>query len=347
MAHRLPDSRKAVAGWIVIDGHGHTLDLAYRRGRHLDEPLAGTTDIPLLRAGGVTAQLTASWTPDGHLSGPHDHSVDDPLLTAIRMLDYLHAELDGRANSSVVLVRCADDIELAAAEGKVGLLVGMEGTDALADDLAVLRTFHRLGLRHVCLVHERRNAFGTSAQVSEEGRWRRYDPATDPPAVFTEAGRALIAECNRLGVLVDLTHLVEDAFYPALESSSRPVIVSHAGARALCDTPRYLSNEQVRAVARSGGVVCASPSPLGPTDEEPGLGILLGAIDHFVALVGPDHVGIGTDFKDQVGYYPEPFTDSSRTGVVADALLARGHAFDAVEKIMGASVLRVIRAAIG
>jgi membrane dipeptidase len=157
----------------------------------------------------------------------------------------------------------------------------------------------------------------------------------------------LIAECERLGILVDLTHLVEDAFYPALAATTRPVIVSHAGARAITDTPRYLSDRQVIAVAHGGGVVCASPSPLGPTDEMPGLGMLLAAIDHFVGLVGPDHVGIGTDFKDQFGYYPEPFTDSSRTAVVVEALLAHGYATDAVERIMGGSVLRVIRSAIG
>lgn len=342
-----PAVRALMAGWTVIDGHGHTLDLAFRRGLHLDEPLGGTTDVPMLRAGGVTAQLSATWTPDGRLSGPHDHSVGNPLLAALRMLDYLHTEIEGPAGRSVVLVRSAADIDRAKADGRVALLVGMEGTDALADDLGVLRCFHRLGLRHVCIVHERRNAYGTSTQISEHGLWRPYDQALDPPAVFTEAGRELVEECNRLGILVDLTHLVEDAFHAALAASRRPVIVSHAGARALTNTLRYLSDEQIVAVARQGGVVCASPSPLGPTDERPGLGILLAAIDHFVELVGPDHVGIGTDFKDQVGYYPPPFTDSSCTAVVAEALLVRGHGRDAVASIMGGSVLRVIRAVLG
>jgi len=217
--------RDLMAGWTVVDGHGHTLDLAFRKGCHLDEALGGTTDVTLLRAGGVTAQLTAIWTADRRLSGPYDHSVDNPLLATLRMLDYLHQELQGPAGRSVHLVRSAADVIAAKANGKIALLVGIEGTDALADDLAVLRSFHRLGLRHVCLVHERRNAYGTSTHVSTGDQWRPYDPAVDPPATFTDAGRKLIAECNRLGVLVDLTHLVGAAFFPALAASTRPVIV--------------------------------------------------------------------------------------------------------------------------
>jgi membrane dipeptidase len=332
--------------WIVVDGHGHALDLAFHRGQPLDAVLDGTTDIPKLRAGGVTLQLTATWTPDANLSGPHDHSLNMPTLAALRMLDYLERELDGPAGEQALLVRTAADIDRAKATGRVALLVGMEGTDALADDLAVLRTFHRLGLRHVCLVHERANAYGTGSQVWEGGEMRAYDRDLDGPATFTHAGADLIRECNRLGILVDLTHLVEDAFSPALEVAQRPVIVSHAGARALCDSPRYLSNEQVRAVAGRGGVVCASPSPLGPSDEEPGLELLIATIEHFVDLVGAEHVGIGTDFKDQAGYYPPPFTDSSRTPVVAETLLSRGCSVADTEAIMGGSIARVIRAAL-
>jgi membrane dipeptidase len=339
--------RDLMADWTVVDGHGHMLDLAFHMERHLDEALGGTTDAAQLRAGGVAAQLTAIWTPDRQLSGPHSHSVDNPLLATLRMLDYLHEELQGPAGRTLQLVRSTAEIDKAKAAGRIALLVGMEGTDALADDFAVLRSFYRLGLRHVCLVHERQNAYGTSTQVWRDGVCRPYDPAVDPPAIFTDAGCELIAECNRLGILVDLTHLVEASFFPALAASTRPVIVSHAGARSLCDTPRYLSDRQVRAVASQGGVVCASPTPLGPTDESPGLDMLLEAIDHFVGLVGAEHVGIGTDFKDQLGYYPPPLTDSSATPVIVEALLARGYASDAVEQVMGGSVLRVIRAAIG
>jgi membrane dipeptidase len=337
----------ATANWTIVDAHGHALDLAFRQGRHLNDSLGGTTDVPSLRAGGVTVQLTAMWIPDRRLTGPHGHTVDDPLVSALRMFDYLRTELDGAAAGAVILVRSAADISRAKEQGKVALLVGMEGTDALADDLAVLRTLYQLGLRHVGIVHERRNAYGTSTLIWESGTRRAYDPALDPPATLTEAGRELIAECDRLGILVDLTHLVDEAFYDALGASERPVIVSHAGSRALRNSTRYLADAQVRAVASSGGVVCASPTPLGPSDEAPGLDLLLNTIDHFVKLVGADHVGIGTDFKDQFGYYPHPFTDSSRTEVVAEALFARGYRDTDVEKIMGGSVLRVIRAVLG
>src|SRR5262249_44453225 len=134
--------------------------------------------------------------------------------------------------------------------------------------------------------------------------------------------------------------------WQALDVARQPIIVSHAGARALYDSPRYLSDEQVRAVAERGGVVCASPSPLGPSDEAPGLDLLIATIEHFVGLVGAEHVGIGTDFKDQAGYSPAPFSDSSCTPVIAETLLSRGHSVADVEAIMGGSIVRVIRAAL-
>ena len=135
---------------------------------------------------------------------------------------------------------------------------------------------------------------------------RRYRPGTDPAVHLSGRGRELLAEARRLGWLIDLTHLVEPAFWEVLEAVDGPVIVSHGGARALCDSPRYLTDAQIRAVAATGGVIGASPSPLGPSDEAPGLGLLLDTVDHLVAVAGPEHVAIGTDFKDQLGYYPEP-----------------------------------------
>src|SRR5207248_2243950 len=153
-------------------------------------------------------------------------------------------------------------------------------------------------------------------------------------------------EIRRLGFLLDLTHLLAPAFWQVLERWDRPVIVSHGGARALTDSPRYLTDEQIRAVAATGGLVGASPSPLGPSDEQPGLALLLGTIDHLVGVVGPDHVGIGTDFKDQVGYYPPPLADISRFPSIRDGLAARGHAPEAIDKIMGGNFARVFEAAV-
>jgi membrane dipeptidase len=113
------------------------------------------------------------------------------------------------------------------------------------------------------------------------------------------------------------------------------------------DSPRYLTDQQIRAIAAAGGLIGASPSPLGPSDEAPGLDLLLDTVDHLVRIAGPEHVGIGTDFKDQAGYYPPPLADISGFGSIAAGLTARGHAPAAVSAILGDNFVRVFEAAVG
>jgi membrane dipeptidase len=331
----------------VVDIHGHTLDLAFHTRRGLAAALGGTTDVPLMRAGGVTAQLNACWTPEVGLSGPHSHSVANAPSALDAMLAYLEAELAGPAGEEVVVARSARDLTAAAANGQIALILGMEGTDAIADDPARLAALHARGLRHVCLVHEHANAFGGASQVWEQGEMRRLDPGADPSPHLSVRGRELLAEMARLGILLDITHLVPPAFWEVLDAWSGPVIVSHGGARALCDSPRYLTDEQIRAVAATGGLVCGSPSPLGPSDERPGLGLLLDTVDYLVAVAGREHVGIGTDFKDQLGYYPEPLQDIGAWPVIRAGLAARGHDAAAIDSILGGNFVRVFDAAVG
>jgi membrane dipeptidase len=332
---------------VVVDLHGHTLDLAYHVGRALTEPLGGTTDVQLMRAGGVTAQLNASWTPSGALSGPHSHSVADPPGALASMLDYLDASLADGAGASVVVARSAGDLRAAADSGRIALILGMEGTDAIGGDPAALEPLHRRGLRHICLIHEHANEFGASSQIWEDGVMRRYRPGIDPEGHLSGHGRELLAEAGRLGWVIDLTHLVEPAFWEVLEAVDGPAIVSHGGVRALCDSPRYLTDSQIRAVAASGGVMGASPSPLGPSDEAPGLGLLLDTIDHLVAVAGAEHVAIGTDFKDQLGYYPEPLPHIGAWGVIGAGLAERGHSPAAIQAILGGNALRVFEQVVG
>ena len=235
----------------IIDAHGHTLDLAFKSEGKLHQGLGGLTDVPLMRAGGVAAQLTACWVPDARIGGPHGSR--HPLQEVLRIIDYLHRQLEGEAGEYAVLATTADHIEEAHKSGKVAFVLGLEGGDALKGDLSVLRTLYRLGLRHLGLVHEGRNALGTATQVWDGPTMRLYDSEVDPPGRLTEAGRQVIGEMNRLGMLVDITHLVEACFWDALEVARAPVIATHGNARALRDTVRYLSDDQLRAVAATGG----------------------------------------------------------------------------------------------
>ncbi|MEX0724803.1 MAG: membrane dipeptidase [Planctomycetaceae bacterium] len=327
---------------MLIDIHGHLLDLAFRTGKPLNASLDGNTDVPLLRQGGVTGQLCPIWTPDVVLSGPHSHSVDSPFASLLAVLDYLHKELDEPAGDDVLLALNAADFRQAEATGRVAVMAGMEGTDALGDDPEKLQLFHRLGLRHVCLVHEHINSFGAASQVWERGTMRRFDPARDPAGRLTDVGRELIAEMQRLGILIDLTHLVEPAFWNVLEIVHGPVLVSHGGARGVTDSIRYLTDEQIRAIAATGGLIGASPSPLGPSREQPGLPLLLDTIDYLVKLVGTAHVAIGTDFKDQPGYYPPGFANSGETSGLIRGLEQRGYNQTSIDDICGENFVRIV-----
>ena len=326
---------------MIIDVHGHTLDLAYRRGRPLASSLGGATDVPLMRRGGVTAQLCPSWTPDAALSGPHGYSVKDPLAALLGMLDYIDRELSGPARHKVTLARTSADLHAAEADERVAFILGMEGTDALRGDPGVLRTLHGRGLRHVCLVHEHGNDFGAASQVWEQGTMRRFDPARDPAIRLTEDGRALIGEMNRLGVLVDLTHLVEPAFWDVMAVLDGPVLISHGGVRRQTDSVRYPSDEQIRAVGRTGGLVAASPAPLGPSQEQAGLALLLDTVDVLVSLVGDDHVGVGTDFLDQEGSDSAGFTNIGDMPRVVRGLRGRGYGEPSIQRILGGNFLRI------
>jgi len=328
----------------IVDAHGHTLDQAFPTQRPLHEALGGLTDVPLMRAGGVAVQLTACWVPDAAIGGPHGSR--QPLLKMLQMVDYLHRELEGAAGEQAALATCAGDIEAARMAGKVAFILGLEGGDCLQGDPSVLRTLYRLGLRHLGLVHEGRNALGCATQVWEGETMRAYDEGSDPLGRLTDAGREVIREMDRLGILVDVTHMVEATFWDALEVARRPVVATHGNARALRDTVRYLTDDQIRAVAATGGMVCPSPMPLGPGGEEAGLVLLLDHVDHMIKLVGAEHVGFGTDFLGQ-GDNPQGLAHIGETGLIAKGLRGRGHSSEATAAILGGNFMRVFRAVVG
>ena len=329
----------------VVDVHGHTLDLAFKAQRRFHAELGGLTDVPLMRAGGVTGQLTACWVPDASIGGPH--GSHHPLRDVLRMIDYLLCELDSDADKHACLATSAGDIEAAWHDGTTAFVLGLEGGDSVQGDPAVLRILYRLGVRHLGLVHEGRNTMGTATQVWDGPDMRLYDSHRDSAGGLTDAGKQIIREMNRLGMLVDVTHMIEACFWDALDVARAPVIVTHGNARSLNDTVRYLTDQQIRAVAETRGLVCPSPTPLGPGNESASLKMLLDHIDYMVELVGAEHVGFGTDLLDQNNGRPDGMRDISETGNIIKSLQARGHSVEAINQIMGANFIRVFKAVAG
>jgi len=311
----------------VVDTHCDTLLSVTKGTRRLGERSEqGHLDLPRMREGGVDAQVFA-----GYVGGA---KARRPLVRFLQMVDTLYRELEANTGE-LILATSAEDIEAAAAEGRLAAILGMEGAEPLKGDLAVLRMLHRLGVRNVGLVWGGRNRVGSGVSgkgCDDEG--------------LSDFGQDLIRELNRLGIVVDVSHLNDAGFWDVMSMAEKPVIASHSNCRALCDHPRNLSDEQIVALAETGGTVHAVFTFLGPDRDKYTVDDVLDHIDHVVELVGPDHAGIGSDFDGMPGT-PKGLEDVSRMGNLTEGLLARGYGEENVRKILGGNFLRVFREVVG
>src|SRR5437764_7596618 len=192
------------------------------------------TDLPRLRAGGVGAQFWSVFVPSS-LQG------DSAVSATLDQID-LTRRLAGRYPGAMELALTADDVERAMAAGKIASLLGAEGGHSIACSLGVLRALYALGVRYMTLTH------------NDNVPWA--DSATDEPAAggLTDFGRQVVAEMNRLGMLVDLSHVAPATMRAALDATRAPVIFSHSSARALCDHPRNVPDDVLARLRVNGGV---------------------------------------------------------------------------------------------
>jgi membrane dipeptidase len=333
--------------------------------RHED----GSVDIPRLRGGGVTAVFFAIWVP-GNVTGPPALERALAQIAAIELQVSLHV-------SDLLLARTARDIRHAHRDGRIAILMGLEGGHMIDDDLAMLGNYASLGVRYVTLTH----IFNTN--------WA--DSCTERPSHhgLTDFGKDVIREMNRLGLMVDVSHASDKTFYDALAVSDAPLIASHSSCRALCDAQRNLSDEMMRALASKGGVVqinfhvaFLSQEYRDAMKARPGIQMdieretkrrfggnesrillesdrlirahvaagnlprvgweeIVAHIDHAVRLMGADHVGIGSDFDG--ANMPYGMEDASYLPKIANALVDRGYSDADIRKILGGNTLRLMQ----
>jgi membrane dipeptidase len=355
---------------IVIDTHVDTaqrlvFDQFDLGTRHSD----GSVDIPRMREGGVSAVFFAVWTP-GNITGPSAVKRAHDQFDAVQQQVALHA-------NELMLASTADDIHRAYLSGKIALLMAVEGGHLIDSDLDVLRTYFQLGARYLTLTH------------ALNVEWA--DASTDQPKHngLTEFGKQVIQEMNRLGMMVDISHVSDKTFYDVLAISQAPVIATHSSCRARCDSPRDMSDEMIRVLAAEGGVIQinfhvgflsqkfrdawkANPELQAEIDSrakeqcgenqacqliEAGKLIrefvtqgklprvewtdIVDHIDHAVKLVGPDHVGFGSDFDG--ADMPYGMEDASHLPQITDALLEKGYSENDIQKILGGNILRLMQ----
>jgi N-acyl-D-amino-acid deacylase len=356
---------------LLIDGHN---DLPWEvRTRHsgsFDRADIAThqpklqTDIPRLRQGGVGAQFWSVYVP---AETAQSGKALQQTLDQIEMVQTMVR----RYPETFELAFTAADIERIHTSGKIASLIGVEGGHAIQNSLENLRRLHKLGARYMTLTH------------SDTLDWA--DSATDNPrhAGLSPFGEEVVREMNRLGMLVDLSHVSEETMRDALRVTSAPVIYSHSSARAIADHPRNVPDDVLLLVRQNGGVVMVNffsgfvvPSSAKrmrqmfdvsrelrrrfPEEAEyqrerkrwwaknpidPGtIHDLVDHIDHIARVAGIEHVGLGSDF-DGVEHVPRQLEDVSRYPYITQELLNRGYTKEEIHKILGGNVLRVMRRA--
>jgi membrane dipeptidase len=221
---------------IVIDTHDDTTQRLLDPHFDISVPHTdGNIDIPRMRDGGLTAIFFSIWI-DGKIMGPEAVKRALDQIDAVRETVRKHPD-------ELILVTTADDIREAKKQHKIAALMGVEGGHMMGNDLAVLRTFAALGVRYMTLTH----------MVNNE--WA--DSSTDKPAHngLTDFGKDVVREMNRLGMIVDISHVADKTFYDVLETSKAPVFASHSSCRALCNAPRNMTDDMIRDLAKHGGVI--------------------------------------------------------------------------------------------
>lgn len=325
---------------IIVDAHNDSLARMRSKGDPMD---FGAVDEPYhcntarLRQSGITALFS--------YVGSTDLVASLELWEALLRHPEVYPDVYG-------LARTAADIRRAKQEGRIALVGQLESCSCLGNSLGALELCYRLGLRVANLTHgEGLDRHDTALQVDSSV----FDYTTSGDRLarrrqtrgLTDFGRAAVNACNSIGIIVDLAHANDQTFFEALELSERPCIFSHGCVFAVCRHFRGLMDDQIRALAASGGVMGVAFYHRFIHHEAPSMDRLMDQVEHVVDLVGPDHVGLGSDYDglpdDAVPIPPHP----GRLIEFTEALIKRGFDDETILKVLGGNFLRVFQAVCG
>ncbi len=354
----------------VIDGHndllwaarekvGYDFDRLELTDSSVCQALGTHTDLPRLRAGGVSAQFWSVFVPATLTGGA-------AVTATLEQIDGAHTMM-ARYAEHLAPATTVEDVERARRQGRIASLMGAEGGHQIDESLGTLRMLHRLGVRYLTLTH------------NDNVPWA--DSATDEPVLggLSDFGREVVAEMNRIGMLVDLSHVSADVMRQALDVSTVPVVFSHSSARAVCDHPRNVPDDVLARLGDNGGVCMVTFVPKfvnqevsdwwgemeraaeaeGVAEDAPGadtfleryvsshpdpkasLDDVVAHIEHVREVAGVGHIGLGGDY-DGVGELPAGLEDVSGYPRLLAALADRGWSDDDLARLTGRNVLRAM-----
>ncbi|PAY15483.1 membrane dipeptidase [Rhodopirellula sp. SM50] len=292
------------------------------------------TDIPRLREGGLKAQFWSVYVPAG------TSTTGDSLIQTLEQIDIVDRMVKRYADVFEI-ASTADDVQRIAGSGKIACMMGIEGGHSIEGSLANLKRLYDRGCRYMTLTHSKTLPWADSATDDAQ-----HDG-------LTEFGKEVVREMNRIGMLVDLSHVSPAVMKQAIEVSTAPILFSHSSAAAINDHPRNVPDDVLPLVAKNGGVVMVNfySKFVVPTDQlktnESARGSIHDVVDHLehiIRVAGIDHVGIGSDF-DGVPSLPTGLEDVSKYPLITQALLNRGYSEADIHKVLGGNVLRALRGA--
>jgi membrane dipeptidase len=363
-------ARKLHFSSIVVDTHDDTTQLLLDPKFDLGERhTSGSVDIPRMREGGLSAIFFSIWIPS-KVTGP------TAVQKALEQIGVVREQVR-KHTKDLVLATTAEQIRQARGEGKIAVLLGVEGGHMINSDLGVLRKYAGLGVRYMTLTH------------SGNDEWA--DSSTDKAVHngLTDLGRNVVLEMNRLGVMADISHVSDKTFYDALSVSKAPLLASHSSCRAICDAPRNMTDQMMKDLAAKGGVIqinyhvgflsqefrnaekadrqineaialevnkrcgdvnegCMLIEGDRITREYVAKGVLprvdyakiIEHIVHAVKVAGIDHVGLGSDFDG--ANMPYGMEDATMLPRITEALLKKGYSEGDVKKILGENTVRLM-----
>ncbi|NWG14048.1 MAG: membrane dipeptidase [Acidobacteria bacterium] len=345
---------------LVLDTHVDTTSKLLSTWSFVEEHASGHVDLPRLKKGGLNALFFSIYVP-GTVTGP------EAVTKALERIAAVHKLIEDLPGEMALCMRTSE-VRAARRQGKIAALIGMEGGHMISNSLPILRDYALLGVRYLTLTHSVNTDWADSS-----GDRPRHNGLTD-------FGRDVVRELNRLGVMVDVSHVSDKTFWDVLEVSRAPVIASHSSCRALADNPRNMTDAMMRAVAEKGGVVQinfhrgfldnaaseyerrAGPMLRELLSREPEtrdyqaafqeirrrIGSppavswerIIDHIDHAVKVAGIDHVGLGSDFDG--AQMPEGMGDCAQLPRITEALLGKGYSDSDVRRILGENTLRLM-----
>jgi len=321
---------------IVADSHIDTLMKVVDGetglpGTDIGEDTDFEVDIPKLQEGGIHVPFMAAFTAGHH--DDHAKNISD-TLASIHALYWT----EEKNSASLTVTSTLGEILQTIQDGQIAAVPAIEGAYSLADDRAVelLHQYHDLGITTIGFTWNYSNALG-------EGADRVYNDGNNTPSGggLTDLGETVVKEMNRLGMLVDVSHMDEGTFWDVLDVTEEPIIATHSGVDALHSHQRNLTDEQLRALAENGGVIGIVFYPQFLTESgKATVTDIVDHIDHAVETMGVDHVGLGSDFDGAT--LPEDMQDATDISLITQELENRGYSSFDIMKIMGGNTLRVL-----